>query len=111
MSRTEGSAAAFSEISGPMPAGSPTGIPTRGLGMMAARAAAPLRAAVAAPGRIRAAAVIGAAGVLHAFAVRQLVAQAALQPPALTGQLRRIQAQLLLLRHLDRDRLERAQPG
>src|SRR5688572_11130336 len=94
-----------------MPAGSPTVIPTRGLGMMAAGAAASLGAAVPAARGVRAAAVLRAAGVLHAFPVRQLVAQAALQPAALPGELRRIEAELLLLRHLDRHRFERSQPG
>src|SRR5690242_13131308 len=94
-----------------MPAGSPTVMPTRGLGMMAAGAAAPLGAAVAAPRRVRAAAMVGAAGVLYAFAVGQLVAETALQSAALPRQLRGIEAQLLLLRHLDRDGLERPEPG
>src|SRR5262249_19865617 len=39
-----------------------------------------------------------------------LVAQAALEPPALPGELRRRDRQPLLLHHLDRDRLERSQP-
>src|SRR5260370_28490056 len=78
---------------------------------MPAGTAAPLGAAVAAAGGVRAATVISAAGVLHAFAVRQLVTQAALQAAALPRQLRRVQAEVLLFRHLDRDGLERAQPG
>src|SRR5262245_63893186 len=113
-----------------MPAGSPTVMPIRGfnvlvvsclqrsrpsahavqLAMMAARPTASGGAAVAAAGGIRAAAVIGAARVRDPFAVRELVPQAALQPTALARQLRRIEAQLLLLRHLDGDRLERPQP-
>src|SRR5262245_54479088 len=40
-----------------------------------------------------------------------LVAQAALEPPALSRELRRVQGQTLFLHHLDRDRLELAQPG
>src|SRR5205814_7626985 len=43
--------------------------------------------------------------------VRQLVAEAALQPPAQSGELRGIQAEILLLGHLDRDGLERRQEG
>src|SRR5436190_5937307 len=81
------------------------------LRMMATRSASTLRAAIAAAGRVGTAAVIAAAGVLHAFAVRQLVAQAALQPAALPRELRRVETELLLLGHLDRHRLERAQPG
>src|SRR5688572_3329321 len=38
--------------------------------------------------------------------IRQLVAQTALEPAAQAGELRRIEAQLLLLGHLDRHRLE-----
>src|SRR5258708_16958452 len=55
--------------------------------------------------------MIAAPGVLHAFAVRPLVAQAALQAAALPRELRRIEAEVLLLGHLDRHGLERAQPG
>src|SRR4030042_898915 len=40
-----------------------------------------------------------------------LVDQAAHQPPADPGELRRVERQLLVLRHLDRDRLEVAQEG
>src|SRR6185436_13325552 len=54
--------------------------------MVAAGAAAALGAAVAAAGRVRAAAVVGTAGVRDAFAVGQLVAQAALQASALPRQ-------------------------
>src|SRR6185503_13280857 len=79
--------------------------------MVAAGAAAALGAAVAAAGRVRAAAVVGAAGVRDAFAVGQLVAQAALQASALSRQLGRVETELLLLGHPDRDRLEGAQPG
>src|SRR5439155_632738 len=104
--RTRGSAAARRAISGPMPAGSPSVIATRGLAMAVA-AAAVRAAAAAAAGGIVAAAFAAAAAVLDAFRVGQLVAQAALQPAAQAGQLRGIQAQVLLLRHLDRDRLER----
>src|SRR6185436_19511262 len=53
---------------------------------------------------------VGAAAMLDALAVWQLVAEAALQPPAHPGQLRRIEAEVLLLRHPDRDRLEALQP-
>src|SRR5437660_20814 len=76
----------------------------------AAAAAGPARSAVARAGRVGALAVIGAAAMLHAVPVRQLVAKAALQPPALPRQLRRVQAELLLLRHLDRHGLERLEP-
>src|SRR5258708_28851681 len=77
---------------------------------MPAGPAAPFGTAVAAAGGIRTAAVVAAARVLHPFPVRQLVAEAALQPAALPRELRGIQAQVLLLRHLDRHRLERAEP-
>jgi len=40
-----------------------------------------------------------------------LVDQAAHQPPADPGELRRVERQLLVFRHLDRDRLEVAQEG
>src|SRR4249919_1225703 len=76
--------------------------------MMAARSAvAGTAAARAAPGRVVAAALAAAAAVLHTLGVRQLVAQAALEPAAEPRQLRRVEAQVLLLGHLDRDRLER----
>src|SRR5689334_6759869 len=68
-------------------------------------------AAGAAARGVAALAALGAAAVLDAVAVGQLVAQAALETAALSRQLRRIQAELLLLRHLDRHRLERGQPG
>src|SRR5204863_366572 len=45
----------------------------------------------------------------NTFRVRQLVPQAALQAAAQTGQLRGIETQVLLLGHLDRDRLERGE--
>src|SRR5690349_7520485 len=44
-----------------------------------------------------------------ALRVRQLIAQAALQAAAESRELRRIEAQVLLLGHFDRDRLERLQ--
>jgi hypothetical protein len=44
--------------------------------------------------------------VFHAFAVGKFVPQATLQSTAHPRQLRRVQAQVLLLRHLDRDGLE-----
>src|SRR6476646_9646227 len=73
---------------------------------MTATGAAAAATAGAAPGRIVAAALAPAAAVLDALGVRQLVAQAALQPSAQPGQLRWVEAQVLLLGHLDRDRLE-----
>src|SRR5215510_14647304 len=63
-------------------------------------------AAGAAAGRIVAAALVAAAAVDDALRVRQLVPQAALQAAAQARQLRRIETEVLLLRHLDRDRLE-----
>src|SRR5256885_1339529 len=69
-------------------------------------AAGSAAAARSAARRVVAAAFAPASAVLHAFRVRQLVAQAALQAPAQPRELRRVEAQLLLLRHLDRDRLE-----
>src|SRR5262245_2941074 len=57
--------------------------------------------------RIVAAALAAAAAVHLAFRVRQLVSQAALQPPAKSRELRGVQTQILLLGHLDRDGLER----
>src|SRR5687767_12420596 len=58
---------------------------------------------------IVAAALSAAAAVHLPLCVRQLVPQAALEPPAQAGKLRGVQAQVLLLRHLDGDRLERRQ--
>src|SRR5262249_6810192 len=75
----------------------------------AAGAAVAAPTAGAAAGRIVAAALVAAAAVHDPLRVRQLVAQAALQPAAESGQLRGIEAQVLLLGHLDRDRLERLQ--
>ncbi len=63
------------------------------------------------PVGIAAAAFVAAAATLHAFGVRQLVPEAALQAAAQSGQPRGIQAEILLLGHLDRHRLERVQPG
>src|SRR5262245_46563894 len=76
---------------------------------MTAAAAAARAAACATAAGIVAAALVAAAAVLDAFGVRQLVAEAAFQSSAEAGELRRIQAQVLLLRHLDGDRLERMQ--
>src|SRR5437764_10196912 len=72
----------------------------------AAAAAGSAAAARSAARRVVAAAFAPASAVLHAFRVGQLVAQAALQASAQPRELRRVEAQLLLLRHLDRDRLE-----
>src|SRR4051812_38108688 len=75
--------------------------------VMARRAGAtPPRAAA---GRGRAMAAVGAAAVLDAIAVGQFIAEAAFQAAALPRELRGVQAELLLLGHLDRDRLERRQ--
>src|SRR5690606_6335927 len=51
-----------------------------------------------------------AACVRLALRVRQLIAEAALQPPARAGQPRRAQVELLPLGHPDRDGLEAGQP-
>src|SRR5689334_8249670 len=103
--RTRRSAAAFAAISGPMPAGSPAVIATRGLAMAAAGPATTGAAAC----RVVAAALTAAPTVLDARRVRQLVAQAALQAAAQPRQLRRVEAQSLLLGQLARDRLERVE--
>src|SRR5205823_6245174 len=66
-------------------------------------------AARSAAGGIVAAAFAAAAAVLHALGIGQLVAQAAFQTAAQARQLRRVEAQVLLLGHLDRHRLERLQ--
>src|SRR5581483_73801 len=116
---TRSSAAARAAISGPIPAGSPTVIATRGFigdadasGVAAARAAAAGRTAAGAAARRVVAAAFAAASAVHdAFGVRQFVAQAALQPAAQARKFRRIQAEILLLRHFDRDRLERLEEG
>src|SRR5262249_33271034 len=119
---TRASAAALAATSGPMPEGSPVVIAMRGFtrrvqcrakasppgSAMAAAGSATARpaAAGAATGRVVAAALAAASAVLHAFRVRQLVAEAAFQPPAQARELGGIEAQVLLLGHLDRDRLE-----
>ena len=103
-SRTRASAAAFRAISGPIPAGSPTVIPITGFvpcirehpapgtgKWISSTAATSASAAAAGPApaagsgwiaAASAAAFVRAAAVLDAFAVRQLVAEAALQPSA-----------------------------
>src|SRR5437867_13411068 len=102
---TRGSAAARAATSGPMPAGSPQVIATRGFILLssATAASATSRTAIAgsATGGIVAAAFTAAAAVLNTLCVRQLVAEAAFQPPAQAGELRGVEAQLLLLCHLD----------
>src|SRR5258708_5332072 len=65
----------------------------------------------AASGRVVAPALAAAAAVHDALGVWQLVPQAALEPAPESGKLRGIQAQVLLLGHLDGDRLERRQKG
>src|SRR4051812_49552838 len=75
-------------------------------GTAAARAAARtggIRARPAAP-------FVTAAAMDDALRVGELVAQAAFEPAAHARELRRVEAEALLLRHLDRDRLERLQP-
>src|SRR5262249_21047998 len=83
----------------------------RRLKLFVTTARSAVAAAGAAPGWIVAAAFAAAAAVDDTFRVRQLVAQAAFQAAAEARQLRRIQAQILLLRHLDRDGFERRQEG
>src|SRR5690349_5217411 len=109
MAVTSGCAAAFRAISGPMPAGSPTVMPMRGLFIFArltrslARPTSPRPTRAAAtrrPGGVAAraaAAFVAAAAVHDPLSVRELVAQAALQPAAHAGEPRRIEAQVLLL--------------
>src|SRR5262249_50000016 len=62
-----------------------------------------------APGWVVAATLAAAAAVLHALRVGKLVPQAALEAAAEAGQLRRVEAQILLLPHLDGARLDRLQ--
>src|SRR5580704_17587100 len=115
--RTRPSAAAFIAISGPTPDGSPLVMAIRGLGVgaTASAAAASTGAASATPAaasaRIVAAVFAAAPAVDDALGVGQLVPQTALQPPAEARQLRRVEAQVLLLRHLDGHRLKRHQEG
>src|SRR5262245_49626955 len=110
---TSGSAAARAAISGPMPEGSPTVSATRGSDPRAAAvesaaitSTAPALARATAPmpatGRIVAAPFVTAAGVRLTAGVRQLVPETALQAAAQARELRGIEAQILLLRHLDR---------
>src|SRR5258706_15368345 len=79
--------------------------------MRAAAATARAARSRTAAGRVAAPAFVAAAAATHALRVRQLVAEAALEPAAQAGEPRRIQAQVLLLGHFDRDRLECVQPG
>src|SRR5436309_10012239 len=83
---------------------------TRAAGSAATRAAGAASAGAAA-GRIIAAALIAAAAVHDALRVGQFIAKAAFQPPAQPRELRGVEAQILLLGHLDRHRLERGQEG
>src|SRR6059036_2106677 len=114
---TRGSAAASAATSGPIPAGSPAVIATRGFILVTAASATSSSATsgAAAAGttarRIVAAALAATAAVLNTLCVRQLVAETTLQSPAQPGELRGVEAQLLLLRHLDRHRLERLEEG
>src|SRR5579864_7319819 len=75
--------------------------------MSAGAAAAGPAGAAATARRIVAATLAAAAAVLHAFRVRQLVAETTLEPAAQTRKLRRVQAEILLFGHLDGDRLKR----
>src|SRR5688500_14616262 len=77
----------------------------------AAFAAGAAATARSASGGIVAAAFVAAAATLHALRVRQLISQAAFQPSAQSRQPGWIQAQVLLLRHFDRDGLEGSEPG
>src|SRR6187549_3228968 len=80
--------------------------------MAAARPALPaLGAAATATGRVVAAAFAAAAAMHLPLGVGKLIPQAALQPPAQARELRGIEAQVLLLGHLDRHRLEGRQKG
>src|SRR5580765_1047235 len=104
-----------------MPAGAPSVIAMVGfISLLAARCsglgggltsatAAGAAAARATARRVVAAAFAAAATVRHAFRVGQLVPEAALEPAAQPRELRGVQAQFLLLGHLDRHRLERRQ--
>src|SRR6266550_1414666 len=74
----------------------------------AARAATTAATGAAARG-IAAAAFITAAPAAHALGVRQFVTQTAFQAATQARQPGRIEAQILLFRHLDRDGFERVQ--
>src|SRR5262252_1283076 len=76
---------------------------------MTATDAAGGAASGAAAAWIIAAAFAAAAAVLNAFRIRQLVAETAFQSAAQARELRRVEAQVLLLGHLDRHRLERVE--
>src|SRR5688572_21643231 len=79
-------------------------------GSASVRSTGTAAAARAAAGRIAAASFVATAATLHALGVRQLVPETALQAPTQPGEPRRVQAEILLLGHLDRHRLERVQP-
>src|SRR5688500_16800261 len=80
-------------------------------GSTTAIAAGSTTAARAAARRVVAAAFVAAAAALHSLGVRQLVAQTTFQAAAQAGQARGTQTEILLLRLLDRHRLERVEPG
>src|SRR5579862_5620581 len=96
-----------------MPAGSPAVIATRGNAPVTddpgSRGAARSASAGPAPARVLAPALAAASPVDLALGVRQFVAEAALQAAAEPRQLRRVEAELLLLGHSDRDGLEDGQ--
>src|SRR5688500_5029191 len=77
--------------------------------MCAAAAAAAAASARAAAAWVIAAPFAPAPAVHDTFRVRQLVAQAAFEAAAEAGKLGRVQAQVLLLGHLDRHRFERGE--
>src|SRR5207247_11149876 len=110
---------------GPIPAGSPIVIATRGLVIeggavqrwtdglspLPARAGPAVPTAAAAARRVVAPALAAAAAVHLPFRVRQLVSQTTFEPAAEARQLRRVEAEVLLLGHLDRYGLERREEG
>ena len=94
---------AFSTSSGPIPAGSPTVSAMRGRRRMGAAAYSgrPPQVGEALVANLR---------LARQLALGQLVPEAALEAAAQPRQLRRVEAQVLLLGHLDRHRLERLEP-
>src|SRR6187551_2621918 len=82
----------------------------RSVATRAAAAAGATAAARAASGGVLASALVAASAADDPFRVRQFVPETTLQASAEARELRRVQREVLLLRHAYRHRLERRQP-
>src|SRR6185503_12881001 len=93
-----------------LPSGAARAAGTAAAAAPAGAAAATAAAAAAATSWIVAAPLAAATAVHHTLGVGQLVAKTAFQAAAQSRQLGGIQAEILLLRHLDRNWLEGSEP-